>query len=241
MRSLLCTALAVASLVAATSSQAEEPKWLLPSGDQLNGSKAVIENTPCCEGSRDAGVANSDQAVLAKMEGQASRAGRVLSLKLAGSRTLRLTDCDEAGGCAADDTRLHRLVGWWPKYRFYVVSVDLSEDASAYLIAERDGRTLVTTAPPVLSPNGRQAVALTSNMMSGVDLQVIDLTRDPPTLAEITTMPACSGNGPDSFLRPLPVWADDTHVTFEGEQPLPDEKPGRQMLRVEGGKGEWQC
>ena len=241
MRSVLCAELAAVGLVAAASSYAEEPHWLLPSGGQMNGSKAIIENTPCCEASRDAGVATSDQPVLAKMEGQASRNGRALSLKLMGNRTLRLTDCDPAGGCAADDTRLHRLVGWWPKYRFYVVSVGLSEDSSAYLIAERDGRTLVTTAPPVLSPSGRQAVAVTSNMMSGVDLQVIDLSRDPPALAEITTMPACGGNGPDSFLRPLPVWADDAHVTFEGESPLPDEKPGRQMLRVEGGKGEWQC
>jgi hypothetical protein len=31
-------------------------------------------------------------------------------------------------------------------------------------------------------------------------------------------------------------------VTFEGESPLPEDKPNtKQLLRVEGGKGQWQC
>ncbi len=126
MRSLRCAALAAVLFVAtaaswAPESEAQDTQWLPPSGGQLNGSKAVIDDTPCYEASRDAAVANPDQAVLSKMEGQAARNGGELSLKLAGNRTLKLTDCDETGGCKADDTHIHRLVGWWPKYRFYVV------------------------------------------------------------------------------------------------------------------------
>jgi hypothetical protein len=94
----------------------------------------------------------------------------------------------------------------------------------------------------VLSPSGRQAVALVSNLMSGVDLEIIDLSGNPPTSTKVETMPDCGGAGPNSFLRPIPVWTDETHVTFEGESPLPDDKTNtKQLLRVEGGKGQWQC
>lgn len=55
-------------------------------------------------------------------------------------------------------------------------------------------------------------------------------------------MPDSSGAGTNSFLRPIPVWADETHVTFEGESPPSEDKPNaKQLPRVEGGKGQWQC
>ncbi|MPZ34234.1 MAG: hypothetical protein GEV13_25170 [Rhodospirillales bacterium] len=93
-----------------------------------------------------------------------------------------------------------------------------------------------------LLPSGRQAVALVSNLMSGVDLEIIDLSRGPPTSTKVTTMPNCGDAGPDSFLRPIPVRTDERHVTFEGESPLPEDKPDtKHFLRVEGGKGQRQC
>lgn len=238
-------ALAAVGLVVTTASPAQEspPRWTPPSGGLLNGSQALIEDRSCCEPGRSvAAVPNTDATALARMPGMVSRNGRTLSLKLAGNRTLKLTDCDEPSGCAADDTRIHRLVEWWSKHRLYVVAVGLYEESVAYLIAERDGRALAVTAPPVLSPSGRQAVALVSNLMSGVDLEVIDFSRDLPTVVKVTTMPDCSGAGPDSFLRPIPAWTDDTHVTFEGQSPLPDDKSNsKQLLRVVDGRGEWQC
>ncbi len=236
--------ISVVGLVAATAVQAQEAprEWALPSSGLLHGSKAVIENQRCCGPSRDTQLYSPDDAARAKWAGSAARDGRTLMLKLAGDRTLKITDCDEQSGCEADDTRIHRLVDWWPQHRLYVVLVGLYEDSAAYLVSERDGRTLVTTAPPVLSPSGRQAVALVSNLMSGVDLEIIDLVRDPPTSTRVTTMPDCGDAGPDSFLRPIPVWTDETHVAFEGESPLPEDKPdARQLLRIEGGKGQWQC
>ena len=242
MRRLWPVVAAVALVAATARAQGPTQEWALPVAGLLHGSKAAIENQPCCGPSRNTRVHSPDNAALAKWSGLAARDGRTLILKLAGNRTLKLTDCDDKSGCEADDTRIHRLVDWWPQHRLYVVLVGLYEESAAYLVSERDGRTLVATAPPVLSPSGRQAVALVSNLMSGVDLEIIDLSRNPPTSTRVTTMPDCDGAGPNSFLRPIPVWTDDQHVTFEGESPLPEDKPNtKQLLRVEGGKGQWQC
>ena len=126
--------------------------------------------------------------------------------------------------------------------RYYVVAVGLYEDSMAYLISERDGRTTRVAAPPVLSPSGRHAVALLSNLMSGVDLNVIDMTADPPKVLEVSTMPACAGAGPNSFPRPKPVWVDDSHVRFEGVSPQPGDNPNtKQLLRIGAGTAEWEC
>ena len=235
----------MAGLLATLPSQAQTPdmppQWTLPLAGFVNGSKAEIENAACCGASRGAPVRNSDAAVLATLPGMASRDGGVLKLKLAGNRSFRLTDC--AGqACAADDTRIHRLVAWWPNQRYYIVAVGLYEESVAYLVSERDGRTLVVTAPPVLSPSGRAAVALVSNLMSGVDLELIDLGRDPPTVAKVTATPSCPGFSESSMLRPKPVWIDESHVRFEGVSPQPGDNPNtKQLLRIVDGKAAWEC
>jgi hypothetical protein len=246
MRSLRWVFAAVGLLAVMPSrAQSQDPneQWTLPSSGLLNGSKAVIENGPCCGPSDGAaGLGDSDAAVLATIPDMASRDGRTLRLKLAGGRSLALTDCDDRSACLPDDTRVHRLVAWWPKHRTYVVTVGLYEEGVAYLVSERDGRTLVTTAPPVLSPSGRRGVALVSNLMSGVDIEIIELDRDPPTLAKVTAIPACRGAGPNSLLRPIPVWIDDSQVTFRGVSAMPGDDPNaRQLLRIIDGKPEWEC
>jgi hypothetical protein len=208
----------------------------------LNGSKAEIESKLCCGADSGAPVRSPDRAVLASVSGIASREGNVLNLKLADKRTFKLTDCEGPPACTEDDIRLHRLVAWWPKHRLYVASVGMYEGSAAYLVSERDGRTLIATAPPVLSPSGRAAVALTSDLMSGVELELIDLTRNPPTLTKIEDSPNCPGATPASFLRPKPVWIDDSHVKFEGKSPQPDDNPNtKQLLRVADGKATWEC
>jgi hypothetical protein len=245
MRARACLA-AIFGLLTATALHAQPtddtPTWALPKDGQLNGSTAEIENKPCCAPGSGGAVKNSDSAVVATVPGMASRDGGVLSLKLADNRTFRLTDCTGSPACDDYRFRLHRLAAWWPGQRLYVVSVQLIEGGVAYLVSERDGRTLETTAPPVLSPSGRAAVALTSDQMSGVELELIDLSRNPPTLTKIEEFPACAGADPNAFLRPKPVWVDDTHVRFEGKSPNPDDKPGtKQLLKIVGGKAAWEC
>jgi hypothetical protein len=236
----------VACLFAAASVQAQPAdttgQWLLPEGGQLNGSKAEIEDKPCCTASSRTPVQITDAAVLAKLPGVASRDGGVLRLKLADNRTFKLADCIDGPACEDYRFRTHRLVAWWPAQHYYVVAVQLIEGAVGYLISERDGSTLETTAPAVLSPSGRIAVALTSDLMQGVELQWIDLSRTPPALAKIEEYPKCAGSTQDSFLRPKPVWVDDTHVRFEGKSPNPDDKPNtKQLLKIDGGKTAWEC
>src|SRR5689334_13861489 len=102
-------AIAAAILLATLPLQAQTPDvpphWTLPTAGFLNGSKAEIENKPCCGPSRGAPVELSDAAVLATVPGMASREGGVLRLKLAGEHTLRLTDCVELPAC--DGEKLH--------------------------------------------------------------------------------------------------------------------------------------
>jgi hypothetical protein len=243
MRLLPCAIVAVACLLAALPSQAQSPdgpaQWTLPSGGLLNGSKAEIESGPCCGASRGS-VRNPDAAAIAKVPGLASRDGMTLRLQLAGSRALKVTDCDFAD--CPDDPHTHRLVGWWPNHHLYVVAVMLSEEGVAWLVSQADGRTLMVAAPPVLSPSGRLAVALVSNLMAGVDLQVIDFGQTPTAIITVTTMPGCPGSSESSMLRPKPVWIDDSRIKFEGKSPQPGDNPNvRQQLKIVDGKPTWEC
>lgn len=236
----------IVGLLLSLSAWAQTPdpdaQWTLPASGLLNGSMATIEAEPCWAANGGAPVDPSDAAAIAAVRGMASRNGPMLSLKLAGNRTLKLADCVPQSGCAADDVRIHRLTAWWPTQEYFVVAVGLYEESVAYLVSARTGRTLVTTAAPVLPPSGQAAIALTSNLMAGMDLELIDLRPNPPTLAKITTMPECKGMGPNSFLRPEPVWVDASHVRFDGASPQPGDLPNtKQLLRIVDGKAVWEC
>src|SRR5260370_32114020 len=103
----------------------------------------------------------------------------------------------------------------WPALGYYVVAVGFYEDSGAFLISVRDGRTTGLAALPVLSPSAHRGVALQSNLMNGMELNVVDMTADPPKVLKVSAMPACAGAGPNSFLRPKPVWIADPHTRFE--------------------------
>ena len=241
---MLRPAFAVVALLLAAPSQAQTgQRTATPSTGLLWGSKMTVETQPCCtvpKGARPADQAEA--AVLAAVPDRAFREGPILKLKLQEGRTLKITDCDDQDACEADRFRKHRLTAWWPALGYYVVTVGLYEDGMAYLISERDGRTTRVAAAPVLSPSARRAVALQANLMSGVDLNVIDMTTDPPKVLEVSTMPACAGAGPHSFLRPKPVWIDDSHVRFEGVSPQPGDNPNtKQLLRIGDGTPKWEC
>lgn len=245
IRGAATLAFAVVVCAAASHAQTEKPneRTALPSKGLLWGSKMTVEAQSCCTpipGAKP--VDHSDAAVVSKVPDRASRDGPILRLKLQDGRTLKITDCNDQAACEAERFRVHRLAAWWPAQHLYVVNVGLYEDSMAYLISERDGRTTRVTAVPVLSPSGRRAVALTSNLMAGVELNLIDLGANPPTVLEVSEMPACAGTDPNAFLRPRPVWVDDSQVRFEGVSPQPGDKPDtKQLLRLGAGSPKWEC
>jgi hypothetical protein len=233
---------AVAALLIAVPCLAQQDtteRTAMPSKGLLWGSKMTIESQPI--GASKPGD-RSEAAVLATAADRAARDGPILRLKLQDGRTLKITDCNDVNACEADRFRAHRLAAWWPAQHLYVVHVGLYEDSMAYLISERDGRTTRVAAVPVLSPSGKRAAALQSNLMAGVDLNLIDLGSDPPKVLEVSEMPSCAGAGPNSFLRPKPVWVDDSHVRFEGMSPQPGDNPGtKQLLRLGDDAPKWEC
>lgn len=239
----LVIAVVVFALPSHAQTERQDERTALPSKGLLWGSKMTVEAQPCCApipGAKP--VDQSDAAVLSKVPDRASRDGPILRLKLQDGRTLKITDCNDQAACEAERFRVHRLAAWWPAQRLYVVHVGLYEDGMAYLISERDGRTTRVTAVPVLSPSGRRAVALTSNLMAGVELDLIDLGGVQPTVLEISEMPACAGTDANAFLRPRPVWVDDSQVRFEGVSPQPGDKPDtKQLLRLGAGSPKWEC
>lgn len=204
------------------------------------GSDVTIRNEPCCEEQRAAAALTPEAKVIAAIPEQAFREGSVLWLRLDGNRSAQIVDY-AAFVCSVDNIRWHRLVAWWPKHRYYVIDVGLYEGRHAFLISERDGRSTPVFAPPVLSPTGRYAVAADLSPAYGNDLQIIDMSVDPPSTLEVISQRTCSGNKAMS-LRPTPVGLDDSRVAFEGKPLFDNDDPGeKQVFRIFDGKPEWEC
>ncbi len=244
---LFTLAFAAVSLVGVAAAYGQndtaEPRTAMPTKGLLWGSKMTVESEPCCAPRQGAKAGDpTEAAVLASVSDRALRDGPILKLKLQKNHILKITDCADVDACEAERFRAHRLAAWWPALGYYAVHVGLYEDSMAYLVAEKDGRTTQVAAVPVLSPSGNRSVALVSNLMSGVDLEIIDFSVQPPRVTTVSEMPACAGAGPDSFLRPTPVWVDDSSVRFDGKSPQPGDSPDtKQLLRIVDGKPQWQC
>jgi hypothetical protein len=217
MRITAVSLVAAALFIAATAS-AQTTNWdertAMPSTLPLWGSNVVIDNTPCCEElSKLPLKAGEDATILETMRDRAFRNGSLLVLKLEGNRSLKIVDCDDQCARGGEKFRIHELAAWWPKQRYYVVDVGLSEGRQTFLISERDGRGSRVFAPPVLSPSGRYGIAWDPSPAYGNGLQLIDMTADPPTMLDVKSVPVCPGTKQQYSLRPTPVWTDDSHIT----------------------------
>ena len=232
----------MAGLVVAGAAFAQTDSWrertAMPVGGGLWGSNVAIENRPCCAPTGRA--SEPEAAVLASLAGRASRQGRTLRLGLAGGRTLRLVDCENADACGVENVRLHRLAAWWPGRGYYVVAVEGYAQQMAYLVRERDGLMVRTLAPPVLAPDQRHAIATDLLIARGPGAtEVLDLSVDPPArvpFRKSATCPALLAAGS------LPLWIDDSTARFSDAMLTADEPaPKDLVLRLSGGAAEWVC
>lgn len=241
MRSLLALV-----LVATTSGALAQETGVLP--PFISSSIAVVVQEKCCGWqSQHVPVPDSaDREALAKLRDRAYRNGIILQLHLDNDRSLKLIDetslgasCDGYDGC-----RKHRLIGWWPKHRQYIVDVDLWEGGKTYLVSARDGRLMLVGSPPLLSPSGEYAIAMDNSIAyPNGGSELIDLRQETPRGIRLPGRPSCPGTNPQSWLRPDPRWIDETRIIFEGSHGFgpPDDPTAKQVLRIVDGKPEWEC
>jgi len=239
MRSLLALILAATTSGALAQDTGVPPPF-------ITSSIAVVVKEKCCEwqGQHVPVPDSADRDALEKLRDRAYRNGIVLQLKLDNDRSLKLIDetnlgntCDGYAGC-----RKHRLLGYWPKHRQYVVDVDLWEGGDTYLVSARDGRLLRVGSPPILSPSGEYAIGVDNSIAyPNGGLELIDLRKHPPTGIRLPALPSCSGAKPQLWLRPDPRWLDETRIIFEGSPIAPIDPDAKQVLRIVDGKPEWEC
>jgi hypothetical protein len=240
MRSVLAMVLA-----ATTSSVHAQETGVLP--PFITSSIAVVVKEKCCDWqSQHVPVPDSaDREALEKLRDRAYRNGIILQLKLDNDRSLKLIDetnlgntCDGYDGC-----RKHRLTGYWPKQRQYIVEVDLWEGGNTYLVSARDGRLLRVGSPPILSPSGEYAIAIDNSIAyPNGGLELIDLRKDPPTGMRLPDLSSRPWTKPQLWLRPNPRWLDDTRIIFEGSlDPVQFDPDVKHILRIVDGKPEWEC
>ena len=210
---------------------------------------AVVVQEKCCDWQsqrQHISVPDSaDRAALEKLRDRAYRNGIVLQLKLDNDRSLKFIDntivgesCEGYDGC-----RKHRLIGYWPSHRQYIVEVALWEGLEVYLASARDGRLLPVGSPPLLSPSGKYAIGVDNSIgYPNGGLELIDLRQATPIGIRLPGLPSCPGTGQEYGLRSNPVWLDDSRGGFQGESPFPNDDPNaKQILRIVDGKPEWEC
>jgi hypothetical protein len=214
-------------------------QWVAqPTSGELWGSTIAIESAPCCAADLGKpGIMKAEAAVLGRLRDRASRDGPVLRLKLAGNRSLKITDFLSGGGA---DYRAHSLVTWWPRQSYYVVEVThYDSPASTFLIREADGLVLLMFAEPMLSPDEQHGVTQMPGSFGDLGLvELVDIQANPPRLLPIALGPSCVQVG----LKTVSMnarWTDNKTVEFGPAVFILG--TGTAALRLAGDKAEWIC
>ena len=188
------------------------------------------------------------EPAIAKFKDRAARDGDVLRLRLEGDRVLKIFDegiCDGFANCLR-----HRLQDWWPKPNYYAVDVTRGEGGWTYLIRESDGLVVRVAALPVLSPDGRYAIASDPSVINGGgQTELLDMRTDPPTVHPVGSTSMCPGHsGRATYiglitLGPNPIWLGSSRVVFNAAHVNFEDGPRTVglTLRIVDGKPEWEC
>jgi hypothetical protein len=200
--------LALIAMLGATESGAQVPPiWESRPGNALPWySTVVIGRGDWSDPDVLLRTAGNPEPAIAQFKDRAARDGDVLRLRLEGDRILKIFD---EGLCRGFATCLrHRLNDWLPKLRYYVVDVTHGEGSWVYLIRESDGLIIAISASPVLSPDGRYAIASDSSVANGGgQTQLLDMRTDPPTVHPVAIgSPTCAAHTGLITLGLDPVW-----------------------------------
>jgi hypothetical protein len=213
----------------------------------ITSSIAVVVKEKCCEwqGQHVPVPDSADREALEKLRDRAYRNGIVLQLKLDNDRSSKLIDetnlghtCDGYDGC-----RRHRLIGYWPRQRQYVVDVDLWEGGDTYLVSARDGRLLRVGSPPILSPSGEYAIGVDNSIAYPNGGFGTDRPSQGPADGGPPARPALlpGGKALNYGCGRIHAGSDETRIIFEGSPIAPIDPDAKQVLRIVDGKPEWEC
>lgn len=250
MRVLSLLAMLVTGLVISQTAIAQLAGYTAPAGQTLPwGSTIVISLDEAWKHVRRSAQPGSDtEPALAKFGNHASREGSVLYLRLEGDRVLKIFN---EGVCDGFATCLHHyLRDWWPRLRYYVVEFTHGENGWAYLIRESDGLVVRVAALPILSPDGRYAIASDPSVINGGgQTELLDMQTDPPTVHPVGSTSMCPGHSGQApyigliTLGPNPVWLGNSRVVFNAAQVYFKDglRTVRLTLRIVDGKPEWEC
>lgn len=245
MRAICLLAMLVTGVVITKTSIAQLTGYTAPAGQTLPwGSTVVVSLDEAWKDVRRSTQPGSDaEPALAKFSNRASREGSVLYLRLEGDRVLKIFN---EGVCDGFATCLHHyLRDWWPRLHYYVVEFTHGENGWAYLIRESDGLVVRVAHTPVLSPDGRYAIASDPSVANGGgQTQLLDMRTDPPTVRPVAMGASlCAAHAGLITLGPDPVWLGNTHVVFNSADVLFNggTRKARLTLRIVDGKPEWEC
>jgi hypothetical protein len=149
--------------------------------------------------------------LIAASKGKATRDGPHLALRLAGGRTLSLTDdlvCGQVA-CPQQLFRSYDYAGLSPDGRFHVVEEHWNEANAALLIDSRSGGVSFLLGVPKFAPDGQRAVASVTDLDWSAPRRLEVWSLDGPTPVIEFSLPA---KDQDDTVYEVIGWSDSDHV-----------------------------
>ena len=179
---------------------------------------SIEAESPCRDAVNSGSCARAiESRQLSKMKGGASRAGRRLTLRLAGGVEKPFED--SAPGAGADDVIAYSLIDMIPQLDSYLLFVQHWEGGNSLLVRRSDGQTLTLDRAPVLSPTGAHFITVCASIAYDPNaVRIYRVTREKPVL-EWAIEPREWGPGVPRWIGPDAVVVPTDGLVNEIERP----------------------